>query len=98
MLWLQGLPYKFIVFALFTADLLLVWDNYARLFVFFLSVCVCVQELMDGLVVNYAMLDIDSWISSILPSVLHEEWCKYHCLCDYNVEIIEVSWNLIVCN
>jgi hypothetical protein len=41
--------------------------------------------------VRETTLDVDSWISRILPLVLCEEKYKYQCLCDYKIKVIEVS-------
>ena len=48
------------------------------------------------MIVKYAMLDIDSWISTILPSVLCKENFKYHSLCDYNLEVIDVRRSMML--
>lgn len=57
---------------------------------FWLMVTLFFQSSNDVLIVKYAMLDVDSWISTILPSMLCKENFKYHCLCDYNLEVVDV--------
>ena len=47
--------------------------------------------ISEGLVVKQTTLDVDSWICRILPLVLKDKQYNYHCLCDYNVKVIEVS-------
>lgn len=41
--------------------------------------------------VRHTTLDVDSWISIILPQTLHEDQYKYHFLCDYNLKVIEMD-------
>ena len=47
-----------------------------------------------GLITRQSVFDVDSWISSILPSVLCDKNYEYHCLCDYNLKVIEVKFHL----
>lgn len=41
--------------------------------------------------VRETTLDVDSWISKVLPLVLRDEEYSYQCLCDYKLKVIEVS-------
>lgn len=51
------------------------------------------QTLVDEkVVVTQTTFDVDSWISRILPLVLQDEQYQYHCLCDYSLRVIDVSY------
>ena len=39
-------------------------------------------------------LDVDSWISRILPLILRDEQYEYQCLCDYDLKLFEVRLKL----
>lgn len=46
----------------------------------------------EGVALKQTVFDLDSWISRSFPLLLCNEKYKYHCLSDYNFEIIEVNY------
>ncbi len=51
-------------------------------------VCTCVQ---GGVWVGQTVLDVEEWTNRVLPSEMSHRGLTYHCLLDYDLELVQVT-------